>query len=200
MSDHRATEDLHRLCAQRTRSSAAPSAVVTGTNKASRLPAMPCPELSGGCGFARRPVQMQQPRWGPHWSCRPRSRRARTRGSGRFLRATGPRRCGGPPVAGRSRRPISARSQCPPTRKTSSPPSSVARYSRQADYEVVSRCGQRGQAPVEAIEEPRPHLLPPGERAVWIAPGGQHATGHQMIRRHVQERFRQCLLHRLGQR
>jgi hypothetical protein len=40
------------------------------------------------------------------------------------------------------------------------------------DDEVVSRCGQRGQAPVEAIEEPRPYLLPPGERAVQIAPAG----------------------------
>jgi hypothetical protein len=46
------------------------------------------------------------------------------------------------------------------------------------DYDVVSRCSQCGQAPVEAIEEPRPHLLPPCERATWIAPGGRHAAGH----------------------
>jgi len=68
------------------------------------------------------------------------------------------------------------------------------------DDQVIPGCGQRGQAPVKAIEEPRPHLLPPGERAVWIAPGRQHAAGQQVIRRHVQERFRQCLLHRLRQR
>ena len=67
----RVDKDGQQDVGSRTSAHAAPSAVATGTDKASRLPAMPCPELSGGCGFARRPVQMQQPRRGPHWPCRP---------------------------------------------------------------------------------------------------------------------------------
>ena len=91
----------------------------------------PAAKLSRGCGLARRSVQMQQPRRGPRSPCRPRSRRVRTCGSGRFPRATGPRRYGD--LSGRvSRRSISARSQCTPTRKTSRPTGSVARSSRQA--------------------------------------------------------------------
>jgi hypothetical protein len=195
--------DIHSRRARRSHSSAATS---DGSDRYGiRFPGCqicPATKLSGGSRLARRPVQMRQSRWGPRSSCRPRSRRARTCGSGRFPRATGPRRCGDlpDPVRGGLSRP---RSQCTPTRKTSRPSSSVARYSRQAPNSMMcstmrsfSRCRQRGQAPVEAIEEPRPHLLPPAERAVRIAPGGQHVTGHKMIRRHVQERFRQCLLHR----
>ncbi|HEY3035175.1 MAG TPA: hypothetical protein VGJ54_11035 [Streptosporangiaceae bacterium] len=67
------------------------------------------------------------------------------------------------------------------------------------DDQVVSRRGQRGQAPVEPGEEPRADLVPLREWPIRIAPDGQHATGHQMIRRHVQERLSQCLPHRLRQ-
>ncbi len=67
------------------------------------------------------------------------------------------------------------------------------------DDQVISRPGQRGQAPVKAGEEPRAHLLPPGERPIRIAPDGQHAARHQMIRRHMQERLGQFPLDRLRQ-
>lgn len=62
------------------------------------------------------------------------------------------------------------------------------------DNQVVPRRGQRGQAPVEPGEEPRAHLLSPREWSRRIAPDGKHAAGHQMIRRHVQERLGECLL------
>ena len=64
--------------------------------------------------------------------------------------------------------------------------------------QIVARSRQSGQAPVEAGEKPWAHLLPPAEWALRVTPS-QHATGHQMIRRHMQERLGQCHLDRLRQ-
>src|SRR6266508_6874018 len=36
------------------------------------------------------------------------------------------------------------------------------------------------------------HLSLPGEWAVWIAPGGEHAAGYQVVGGHVEERLGQC--------
>src|SRR5258708_24862066 len=50
------------------------------------------------------------------------------------------------------------------------------------DDQVVARRGQGGQAPVKPGEEPGADLLLPCERAVLIAPAGQHPAGHQIVR------------------
>jgi hypothetical protein len=55
------------------------------------------------------------------------------------------------------------------------------------DDEVVARVCQRGQAAVEACEQPRPYLAPPVERAIVVASPRQHARRHELIGRHVQE-------------
>jgi hypothetical protein len=99
-----------------------------------------------------------------------------------FPRATGPRRSGGPPgrVPGVYLGQVAVHADEEDIQAVEQPGQALA-PGAELDDEVVSRCGQCGQAPVEAIEEPRSHLLPPGERAVWIAPGRQHAAGHHMV-------------------
>ena len=67
------------------------------------------------------------------------------------------------------------------------------------DDEVVARVGQRGQAAVEAGEQPRPYLAPPVERAV-VASRRQHARRHELIGRHVQERLVERVPQRLRHR
>jgi len=45
--------------------------------------------------------------------------------------------------------------------------------------QFVARSGERGQTPVESGEEPGVHLGLPGERAIWVAAGGEHAASEE---------------------
>jgi hypothetical protein len=66
------------------------------------------------------------------------------------------------------------------------------------DDQVVARLGQRRDAAVEAGEEPRAHLVPPGERSGLVPARGEHAD--ELVGRDVEERRVELFLQRPGQR
>jgi hypothetical protein len=66
--------------------------------------------------------------------------------------------------------------------------------------QIVTSVRKRGQAAVEAGEEPRPHLVPPVERTALLAPSREHSGSYQMVRRDMQEWLVQHVLQAPGQR